>query len=251
MNSQELIAALEGLTLPRHIAVIMDGNGRWARQRGLPRLHGHLEGRLAAKRCVALCVDLGIKALSMYAFSAENWRRPEQEVRGLMALLEASIREETDELMDVNVQLRASGRISQVPDSLREAIDEGRERTAGNTGMVLNLLINYGGRTEIVDAARHLAQEALAGRIRPEDINEDAVSGALYAPDLPDPDLVIRPGGEMRVSNFLLWELAYSEIVVLPVLWPDFVAEHLRDAIIEFNHRQRRFGGLSDREDPA
>lgn len=251
MNSQELIAALEGYNLPRHIAVIMDGNGRWARQRGLPRLHGHLEGRLAAKRCVALCVDLGIEALSMYAFSAENWRRPEQEVRGLMALLEASIREETDELMEVNVQLRASGRISQVPESLREAIEQAQTRTAGNTGMVLNLLINYGGRTEIVDAARHLAAEAAAGRLDPEAIDEAVFSAALYAPDLPDPDLVIRPGGEMRVSNFLLWEVAYSEMVVLPVLWPDFTAEHLRDAIIEFNHRQRRFGGLVENEDPA
>jgi undecaprenyl diphosphate synthase len=247
VNSQELIASLEGYTLPRHIAVIMDGNGRWARQRGLPRLHGHLEGRVAAKRCVALCVDLGIEALSMYAFSSENWRRPEEEVRGIMSLLEASIREETDELVEANIQLRASGRLHELPQSLREAIEEACTRTAGNTGMVLNLLINYGGRTEIVDAARRLAAEAAAGRLDPQTIDEATFASALYAPDLPDPDLIIRPGGEMRISNFLLWEVAYSEMVVLPVLWPDFSAQHLRDAIIEFNHRQRRFGGVVDR----
>jgi undecaprenyl diphosphate synthase len=236
---------LVGHELPKHIAVIMDGNGRWAHQRGLPRIQGHFQGRKAAKRCVQACVDLGIKALSMYAFSAENWRRPEDEVRGILDLLEAAIREETPELHEVEVRLTASGRLHELPESLQQTIAQSREETKHHKGLTLNLLINYGGRTEIVDAAKTVARKAMAGELDLDTLEEKGFSQLMYSPELPDPDLVIRPGGEMRISNFLLWELAYSEIVLMPVLWPDFNEHHLVEAILEYSHRQRRFGGLA------
>jgi undecaprenyl diphosphate synthase len=237
-------APLEGLHIPRHIAIIMDGNGRWARQRGLPRIHGHFEGRKSTKRCAGACADIGVGALSVYAFSVENWRRPAEEVQGLMALIEASLLEEIEEFHSKNVRLVASGRRCELSESLQQAILTAEESTRDNTGMVLNLLINYGGRAEVLDAARHLAREAVAGRLSPEDFTEDHLSQAMYTPWIPDPDLIIRPGGELRISNFLLWELAYSEFVVMPVLWPDFRNEHLAEAIVEFNRRERRFGGV-------
>lgn len=223
----------------------MDGNGRWAQQRGLPRIQGHYEGRKATKRCVQACAQLGLEALSIYAFSAENWKRPLEEVDGLMALIEQAVREETEELHSQDIRFRASGRLDDLPISLQDALAEGRERTARNSGMTLNVLINYGGRAEVVDAARKLARQAAAGALSPDSIDERIFADALYAPELPDPDLLLRPGGEFRLSNFLLWEIAYSEIVVLPVLWPDFQREHLVEAIAEFDRRQRRFGGLA------
>lgn len=235
---------LEGLTIPRHIAIVMDGNGRWAQRRGLPRLHGHLEGSKATKRAADACNDIGVGVLSVYAFSVENWRRPTEEVEGLMAIIERAMRTEVEELHEKNCRFRASGRLHELPESLQRAFAESRELTAGNTGMVLNVLANYGGRAEIVDTARRLAQMAQEGRLDPASIDEDRFSESMYFPDLPDPDLVLRPGGEFRLSNFLLWELAYSEVVVLPVLWPDFSGEHLVQAIIEYNRRQRRFGAV-------
>ncbi len=238
-------AAREGLKIPAHIAIIMDGNGRWAQQRGLPRLMGHYEGRKATKRVVAACGELGVKALSLYAFSTENWNRPSEEVQGLMQLIETALYEEMEELHQANVQFRASGRVEQLPASLQKALAYGNELMAQNTGLILNLCVNYGGRAEIVDAARRLAQAILAGTLRPEEIDEKEFQQALYAPDLPDVELLLRPGGELRVSNFLLWEIAYAEFVVLDVLWPDFTAEHLLEAIRIFNQRDRRFGGVS------
>ncbi len=239
-------ARLEGLKIPEHIAVIMDGNGRWARQRGLPRIQGHLMGRQATARCVEACNDIGVKALSVYAFSVENWRRPFEEVEGLMALIETATRDEIRRLHENNIRLVASGRLSELPATLQRALAEGREGTSRNTGMVLNILINYGGRAEIVDAARRMARRVGEGELDPDTIDEEVFREHLYAPELPDPDLLLRPGGEIRISNFLLWEIAYSEIIVMPVLWPDFTEDHLVEAIAEFNHRNRRFGGLSD-----
>ena len=235
---------LEGLRLPQHIAVIMDGNGRWAQQRGLPRIQGHYEGRKATKRCVEACAQIGVPVLSVYAFSVENWRRPQAEVKGLMELIETALREEAAELHGKNIRLRASGRLHALPAGLRAAVAEGEALTADNTGMTLNLLVNYGGRAEIVDAARALASEVARGDLACEAIDETRLAAALYSPDLPDPDLLVRPGGEHRVSNFLLWQIAYAEIVVLPVLWPDFGREHLVEVIVEFNRRSRRFGGV-------
>lgn len=242
---------LEGLEIPTHIAVVMDGNGRWAQQRGLPRIMGHMEGRKATRRMVEAAHAIGVGVLSVYAFSAENWRRSEEEVAGLMMLIEEAMREEMEALAEANVRVRASGRLEVLPESLQAVLAAGQECTRDCTGMILNLLVNYGGRAEIVDAARRLAQEAAGGTLDPASIDEDLFAQRLYAPELPDPDLVLRPGGEQRISNFLLWEIAYSEIVVMPVLWPDFQPEHLVQAIVEYNARQRRFGGvpeITDRE---
>jgi len=238
-------AELEGLQIPEHLAIVMDGNGRWAQQRGLPRIQGHIEGSKATKRVVLACDEIGIRFVSVYAFSVENWRRPAQEVEGLMKLIEHALRSEIDELHGRNCRFMASGRLHELPESLQRAVREGTELTAGNTGLTLNMLVNYGGRAEIVDAARSLARRAMDGSLAPEDIDEACVSQAMYSPHVPDPDLVLRPGGEFRLSNFLLWEVAYSEVVVLPTLWPDVQREHLVEAIKEFNRRERRFGGLS------
>ena len=236
---------LDGLEIPRHIAIIMDGNGRWAAQRGLPRIQGHIEGYEATRRVVKACAEVGVDILSIYAFSTENWHRPDAEVEGLMELIEQALCEELADLDRNNVCFIASGRISELPPSLQEAITEAQDCTADNSGLVLNLLINYSGRAEITDAAQAIAQKAKANEIDPEQIDEDSLSRHLYAPQLPDPDMVVRPGGEMRVSNFLLWEIAYAEIVVMPVLWPDFTKQHLIEAIGEYNRRQRRFGRAS------
>lgn len=237
-------AVAEGLRIPCHIAVVMDGNGRWAQQRGLPRLAGHIEGRKATKRFVQASAELGIRVVSLYAFSTENWSRPEAEVEGLLALIENSLREELRELDEADVVFRASGRLSQLPRSLQEMLAAGREATADNQGLTLNLCLNYGGRAEIVDAARGVATAVREGQLEPQDISEEDFARHLYAPDLPDVELLLRPGGEMRVSNFLLWEIAYAELVVLDVLWPDFQAEHLLEALRIFTGRERRFGGV-------
>lgn len=237
---------LTGLNLPRHIAIIMDGNGRWAQQRGLPRLQGHYEGRKATRRVVEACVDWKIGALSVYAFSVENWRRPLEEVEGLLELMTTALEEELADLCRNDVRLLASGRLGELPDPLQQVLNVAVRRTAGNRGLVLNLLVNYGGRAEIVDAARALARQVQSGAMTPEGLTEGTLSRYLYAPDLPDPDLIIRPGGEQRLSNFLLWEAAYSELVYQDVLWPDYTRVHLLEAIREFSRRQRRYGGVPD-----
>lgn len=236
---------LTGLEIPRHIAIVMDGNGRWAAQRGLPRMQGHFAGHKATRRAVEACAEVGVEVLSIYAFSVENWQRPAAEVEGLMELIEQAMREELDDLDRNNVRFIASGRLHELPPSLQQALAEAEARTANNTGLVLNLLVNYGGRAEIADAAQALAQKVKTGEIDPAEITEDVLGQYLYAPQLPDPDLLLRPGGEKRVSNFLLWEIAYAEIIVMPVLWPDFTKEHLIEAIREYNRRQRRFGRVT------
>jgi len=235
--------------IPRHIGIVMDGNGRWAEQRGLSRFDGHLEGRKTAQRVVEACASLGVEVLSLYAFSVQNWQRPTPEVEGLMDLIETALREELQALVANDVRFVASGRRQELPRSLQRILNEVEQETAGNQGLTLNLLVNYGGRTEIVDAARNIAEQVAAGDIFPADIDERLFANYLYTPDLPDPDLVIRPGGEMRVSNFLLWEIAYAELVVMPVLWPDFTTDHLIDAIKEYNTRERRFGRLPAGDD--
>ena len=226
----------------------MDGNGRWAQQRGLARLQGHYEGRKATRRVVEACVNWKIGALSVYAFSVENWRRPLEEVEGLLELMAAAMEEELDNLRRNDVRVVASGRLGELPEELQEVLARARRRTAGNQGLVLNLLINYGGRAEVTDAARRFAERVQAGEVLPEALTEQAFQEYLYAPDLPDPDLVIRPGGEQRLSNFLLWETAYSELVYQDVLWPDYAEEHLLEAIREFSHRRRRFGAVPEAE---
>lgn len=245
MTEAEAREAVRGLDrLPRHVAVIMDGNGRWARERGLTRLEGHHQGRKATKRLVEAAGEVRLEALTIYSFSSENWRRPQEEVDGLMALIEDSLREELDELDESNVVFTASGRLHELPPSLRRALAEARERTQDNSGLILNVAVNYGGRGEIADAAAAIARQVAAGELSPEQIDESLFRQHLYAPQLPDPDLVLRTGGELRLSNFLLWEAAYAELYVLPVLWPDFQKLHLFEALLDYNSRERRFGGV-------
>ena len=226
----------------------MDGNGRWAQQRGLPRLEGHLAGREATGRVVQACVDLKLASLSVYAFSVENWRRPLEEVEGLLELMSSALEEELSRLCRNNVRLAVSGRLGELPERLQQVIAHSKRSTANSTGMILNLLINYGGRAEIVDAARAFAARVAAGELAPDALTEQSLRDYFYTPEVPDPDLVIRPGGEHRLSNFLLWESAYSELVYQDVLWPDYGEEHLMEAIREYSRRQRRFGGVLDGE---
>jgi len=230
--------------VPRHVAVIMDGNGRWAVERGLDRIEGHYEGRKAARRFVEAASDRGIEVVSLYAFSSENWSRPTREVEALMGLIETALRAELEYLCARNAQLRVSGRLHELPEGLQRAISDAIRATDDNDGMVLNLCVNYGGRAEIVDAVRAIAAEVQSGTVAIEDIDENTVSEHLYVPGLPEPDLLIRPGGELRVSNFLLWEIAYVEFYTLPVYWPDFKEEHLDEAIADFARRRRKFGRL-------
>jgi undecaprenyl diphosphate synthase len=230
--------------VPRHIAIIMDGNGRWARQRGLPRVEGHRQGDTSVGEMIEACRDWGVQYLTLYTFSAENWRRSDEEVQALMLLIELVARREIDTLDAKDVRIHVMGRLDEVPDSLRAELQRDCDRTRENRGLNLILAINYGGRREIVDAARTLAQRVADGRLQPAEIDEQQFAGSLYLPGIPDPDLLIRTGGEMRISNFLLWELAYSELYVSPVLWPDFRRDHLAEAIREYQHRERRFGAV-------
>ena len=228
--------------LPRHIAIIMDGNGRWARMRGLDRIEGHKAGRESVRDIVRACGELGIEVLTLYAFSVENWRRPRREVWALMRLLRDALYEEIEELDRNNVRLMAIGRLDGLPKASREALFWAMKRTEDNTGLVLNLALNYGGRVEIVDAVRRILEEGY----KPEDVDEAVFSAHLYTAGLPDPDLLIRTSGELRVSNFLLWQMAYTEIWVTDVLWPDFRREHLYQAIEAYQQRERRFGMTSE-----
>jgi undecaprenyl diphosphate synthase len=231
--------------LPQHIAIIMDGNGRWAKQRHLPRIAGHASSRDTVRRVVRLCGRLGIPTLTLYTFSIENWKRPEIEVRALMKLLEEVLEGEYLELAENNVRLTCMGRIESLPESTQRHLLATIDRLSGNSGMVLNLAISYGGRREIVDAARCAAAEIAAGRLRPEDLDEAQFARYLYQPELPEPDFLIRTSGEKRISNFLLWQLAYTELYFTDVLWPDFSDEDLLLALREFQSRERRFGGTT------
>jgi undecaprenyl diphosphate synthase len=242
-TADELKARLAPERLPRHVAVIMDGNGRWAKRRGWrERIKGHEAGTESVRTITRTCASLGIEALTLYAFSRENWARPKAEVEALMRLLNRYLIDEIPEMNENKIRLVASGELDDLPAFVRRQLDATREATSRNTGMVLNLALSYGGRDEILRAARHMAREAQAGRLDPETIDADMLRRAFYQPTLPDPDLLIRTSGEMRVSNFLLWQIAYAEIHVTSVLWPDFREEHLYQALLDYQGRERRFG---------
>ncbi|NDY43127.1 isoprenyl transferase [Dissulfurirhabdus thermomarina] len=236
----------------RHLAVIMDGNGRWARRRGLPRFMGHRQGVQAVRTVVRACRRLEIPVLTLYSFSTENWRRPPEEVRALMDLLHDYLQRELDEMLSTGIRLRTIGEIDRLPERVRGALEDAMARTRDNHGLVLNLALSYGGRDEIVRAARRLAEACRDGRLDPAAIDEDRFAAELYTADLPDPDLLIRTGGEMRLSNFLLYQAAYTELYVTPVLWPDFGEAELLAAIDDFGRRQRRFGRTDEQvQDPC
>ena len=231
-------------TVPRHIAIIMDGNGRWARGKGLERLSGHERGAEAVRDCIKGCRELGVEYLTLYAFSTENWKRPKAEVTGLMKLLERFITKELTELNAQGVRLQAIGRIGDLPDSTQKALRTAIETTAHNTKLTLVIALSYSSRVEIVDAIQALAREVAAGKLDPAAIDAGLLSRHLYTRDYPDPDLLIRTSGEMRLSNFLLWQLSYTEFYITQTLWPDFRKDDLLEAVREYGKRQRRFGGI-------
>jgi len=237
-------STLEQGKIPLHVAIIMDGNGRWAQKRGLPRTFGHKAGAEVLRAILTDASNLGIRYLTAYAFSTENWRRPHDEVDFLMDLFSTYLDNEVDYLIKNQVQLRFIGNADRLSPELRRRIVEAETRTALGTGITLNLAVDYGGRAEIVRAAKTLAQEVINGQISIDNIDEKTFAGALFTHDQPDPDLLIRPGGDMRISNFLLWQLAYAEFWITEVLWPDFTPNHFRQAIHDFQNRDRRFGGL-------
>jgi undecaprenyl diphosphate synthase len=231
---------------PRHIAIIMDGNGRWARGRGLSRLEGHRAGAEAVRRVTTAAAEIGIEYLTLYAFSVENWRRPRMEIQGLMRYLREYLKNELPLMKKHQIRLKAIGRLDEFPDSVRKALDRTIAATAAHTGLTLTLALSYGGRAEIVDGIRQIVREARNGGLEPEQIDEEFFSRYLYDPDLPDPDLLIRTSGEMRVSNFLLWQISYTEFWLTEDCWPDFDRERLLSAIADYQRRDRRFGGLGN-----
>lgn len=229
---------------PKHVAIIMDGNGRWAKNRGLPRIKGHEQGAQAVRECVEGCGELKIDYLTLYAFSAENWQRPKAEVFALMKLLEKFLKEKTPELIEKNVRLQAIGRLTDLPDSCQRQLHTSIEKTAGNMGLTLILALSYGARLEIIDGIKSLLRAVKLGHIDEAMIDPEMFSKHLYTRYYPDPDLLIRTSGEMRLSNFLLWQLSYTEMYVTPKLWPDFTRKDLHAAVEEYGSRQRRYGGV-------
>jgi undecaprenyl diphosphate synthase len=243
-QSKKLVSQIDMNRLPRHIAVIMDGNGRWAQHRHLPRAAGHRAGIESVRDTVEMSRWLNIGALTLYAFSKENWKRPKTEINVLMRLLREFLHKELARLKRNNIQFRMLGRIEDLPPLVQKDLEYGMEETRPNSGMIFNVALNYGGRTELVDACRRLVRKSRLGLLDVEAIDEAAIEQELYTAGLPDPDLLIRTSGEMRVSNFLLWQIAYTEIWVTSILWPDFRRNHLLEAIIEYQKRDRRYGGL-------
>ncbi|MDF1535940.1 MAG: isoprenyl transferase [bacterium] len=235
---------------PRHIAIIMDGNGRWAAQRGLPRIAGHRAGVSTVRRVVEECARLRIPYLTLFAFSTENWRRPEEEVGALMVLLEQYLKRELANLMKNNVRLNTIGRLNDLPENVRRTLEDVTARSSANTGLTLTLALSYSGRDDIVQAVRRIAMDVSDGTLDPGAIDHDGFSSRLDTHDMPDPDLLIRTSGEMRISNFLLWEIAYTEFYVTQKLWPDFGDEDLHEALDEYKRRERRFGMTSDQVGP-
>ncbi|PTX93325.1 isoprenyl transferase [Spartobacteria bacterium LR76] len=231
-------------TTPRHVAIIMDGNGRWAQERGLPRLAGHEQGSKSIRSCVEAAIEAGVEILTLYAFSAENWKRPAAEVSGLMLLLERFLDEKLAEMQKEGVRLLAIGRISQLPAACQRKLQQAMTRTAGNTRLTVILALSYSGRLEIVDAVQSILKEVQAGTISADQVDADLFARHLYTAGLPDPDLLIRTSGEMRLSNFLLWQLSYTEIHVTPKYWPDFGKADFHAALKEFSSRSRRYGGV-------
>lgn len=237
---------LDPKRIPAHIAIIMDGNGRWARQRNFPRIVGHKAGVDPVRTVVETCAQLGLEALTLYAFSVENWKRPRHEIEGLWRLLRFYLRRELPNLMRNEIQLVAIGRLESLPSAVQAELQAVMEKTAQNRGMRLNLAINYGGRTELVDAVNSMLENArLEGNLEALEITEEGIADHLYTAGLKDPDLLIRTSGEMRISNFLLWQIAYAELYVTETLWPDFTRTDLLEAVFDFQNRERRFGGLA------
>ena len=230
--------------LPKHVALIMDGNGRWAKKQGLPRSAGHRAGAENFKKIVRYAASRGIRYLSVYAFSTENWKRPEDEVNTLISLFIQYLDEALHDLVDENIRVRFMGESDRFPKELQDLIVRVEEGSKDKTGMTLNVCLNYGGRCEIKDAVQQIAQRVQAGELLPEQITEQTISDSLYCPDVPDPDLIVRPSGEFRLSNFLLWQSAYSELVFMDVLWPDFGPKQFDAAVAEYQTRNRRFGAI-------
>lgn len=245
-KNNDKIDLLDMSRLPEHVAIIMDGNGRWARQRAMMRSEGHAEGVNSVNRITRLSSDLGIRYLTLYAFSTENWKRPAAEVDALMHLIGWTIRKETPDLVKNNVKIHLLGEIDRLPQSVRDDLEAGRKATAHCTGLNLMICLSYSSRWELTNAARRIAQKVASGKLSPEDIGEQTIEGELSTAGIPDPDLLIRTGGEERISNFLLWQCAYSELYFTPVLWPDFDNNAFIDALLDFQNRERRFGMTSD-----
>ena len=245
-GSQEagLLQRIDKDRLPKHVAVIMDGNGRWASMRKLPRVAGHRAGIESVRDIIETSARLGLKVLTLYAFSTENWKRPRQEVRTLMSLLKEYLRRELKTVHKNNIKFRAIGRIQELEPSVRAELRRAMRLTQNNTGMLLNVALNYSGRAEIVDTFNRLFRELKQNGHKPSPVNEELISQFLYTSGVPDPDLLIRTSGEMRISNFLLWQIAYSEIYITPTYWPDFRRKHLLEALLEYQQRERRYGGI-------
>ncbi len=243
---KELAHSIQWNNFPSHIAIIMDGNGRWAAQRGLPRIEGHRQGVNTVRDIVKACCHFEVNVLTIYAFSTENWKRPDWEVNFLLELPYKYLQEDLQSLMDNNIKLRVSGETEALPAKARGAINDALAQTANNNGMIFNMAINYGGRPDIVQAARKIAFKVREGQIKEEDIDENILANHLQTAGLPDPELVIRTSGELRVSNFLLWQIAYAELYFTSIYWPDFRRVHLLEAIYDYQKRQRRYGGLEE-----
>ncbi len=244
--SAELDAVAAGGPIPNHIAIIMDGNGRWAKSRGKHRVTGHREGVRSVREIVESCARIDVKYLTLYTFSTENWKRPKDEVSTLMRLLVSSLRSELESLHENNIRLMTMGELARLPEDAQQEVVRSVERTAGNTGLTLNLALSYSGRWDIMRAMKKIAMDARSGRISPEDVDERLISSHLSTAHLPDPDLLIRTSGELRLSNFLLWELAYTELYISDRYWPDFRTHELCEAIRSFQGRERRFGQVSE-----
>lgn len=236
--------SIKDIILPEHIGIIMDGNGRWAKKRGLPRTAGHTQGAQIFRKIARYCSDIGIKYLTVYAFSTENWKRPKEEVDAIMKLFKEYMIEAINDFQDDSIVVKFIGDRSVFPDDMLELIERNEQDSKDRDGMVLNIAMNYGGRDEIVSAVRNIAQSVKNGDIDVDDIDAQLISDNIYTKGQPDPDLIIRPSGEYRTSNFLLWQSAYSEYCIMDVLWPDFKSEHLDKALIEYAKRNRRFGGI-------
>lgn len=246
MEEEKILKNIDPDRVPSHIAIIMDGNGRWARQRNLNRINGHRKATETVRRVVMACRELNIDALTLYTFSIENWKRPRAEVKALMMLLKRFLIEEFEEMQQNNIRLAAMGHIDLLPSDVRTILDDVISKTSENDGMILNLALSYGSRMEILDAAKKLAEEYKDGKISLSAVDEAEFENYLYTADLPPLDLMIRTSGEMRISNFLLWQMAYAEIWFTPVLWPDFGKKHLFEAILDYQQRERRFGLTAD-----
>lgn len=245
-EEEVLKSALDPSRMPRHVAIIMDGNGRWARRRGMPRTFGHRAGMDSLREVVKISSEIGLRVLTVYGFSTENWKRPREEVDSLMDLLVEYMQKEISDLIKNNVRVRAIGRTAELPAKAREAVALAHEKSKNCSGLNLNIAFNYGGRTEIEDAVRSICAKVAAGEISPSEVDQQVISDHLYTAGQPDPDILIRPAGDLRISNFLLWQLAYTEFWLTDVMWPDFRSIHLLKAVVDFQRRNRRFGGLHE-----